>query len=298
MLQEIVGHLAEQADTGFVAGVAVGQRHAVHAPRLPPRPGGTVPVALAGGAAQGRAGLGVKEEGVVGGVVGPHQVLHAGPGVGHGDVAVMRVAGDFAGPVEQRQVQQAVDDEAVVVGGVVGAPGLDELPFFPEAAAQLIGGQQGGLAAGLAAGELIGRHAGGRVQEAHVVVVHVDLALDAVQEAVHLAQGRRFEGVVAGVLPGQPVFAGAETGGPLHIVAGRVEVVFAVGTLEFVGKFGQIAVQDAAGRVQGGAGGFVGELFHGDLLLRSWPARRAARCKQHAGPRPSRGCSPAQATYE
>ncbi|HIX94598.1 MAG TPA: hypothetical protein H9846_03980 [Candidatus Gemmiger excrementipullorum] len=119
-----------------------------------------------------------------------------------------------------------------------------------------------GGAAGLAAGELVRRHAGRRVQKAHIVVVDVDFALDAVKETVDLTQRRGAEGVVAGMLPGEPVLAGAETGRPLDVVAGLVEVLLTVGALELVGKLRQVAAQDAAGGIQGGGRGGGGHGLH------------------------------------
>src|SRR5699024_873762 len=143
---------AEGVQVFGVAGVAVAQHAAVNAPGLAAGPETVVPVALAGGAVAGGAG-GVHEEGVVGGAVGPEGVGQAGGDVPVGDVGVLCVAGDLAGPVEQRQVQQAVDDVAVVFRRAHLAPGLDELALGLEAADELVGGQDGGVPGGGVAGE-------------------------------------------------------------------------------------------------------------------------------------------------
>ncbi len=45
-------------------------------------------------------------------------------------IGVVGVAGGLAGPVEQRHVQQAVDDVAVVVGSAERAPRLKELALL------------------------------------------------------------------------------------------------------------------------------------------------------------------------
>src|SRR5699024_1473102 len=89
---------AEGVQVFGVAGVAVAQHAAVNAPRLAAGPEAVVPVALAGGAVAGGA-VGVHEEGVVGGAVGPEGVGQAGGDVPVGDVGVLCVAGDLAGPV-------------------------------------------------------------------------------------------------------------------------------------------------------------------------------------------------------
>lgn len=54
-------------------------------------------------------------------------------------IGVVGVAGGLAGPVEQRHVQQAVDDVAVVVGSAERAPRLKELALLLKAGAELVG---------------------------------------------------------------------------------------------------------------------------------------------------------------
>ena len=105
----------------------------------------------------------VHVEGVEGRAVGPEGVGHAGGGVFPGDVRVLLLPRLPGRPVQQRQVQQAVDDEAVVLRRAHPPPGLDELPLGLVAADELAGGQDSGLPGLLIPGELIGRHAGGSV---------------------------------------------------------------------------------------------------------------------------------------
>src|SRR5699024_8518400 len=122
------------------------------------------PVALAGAAALGGA-VGVHVEGVVGAAVLPEGVGQAGGGVGRRNGPVFVVAGGLGGPVQQGHVEHAVDDVAVVVGVVHGAPGLQEFAAGLIAGQQLVGGRHGGVTALFAAHQLPGRHAGGAVQK-------------------------------------------------------------------------------------------------------------------------------------
>src|SRR5699024_8757831 len=110
-----------------------------------------------GAAALGGA-VGVHVECVVGAAVGPEGVSQAGGGVGRGNLTVFFVAGHFGGPVQQGDVQHTVDDKAVVVGVVHGAPGLQEPAAGLVAGQQLVGGGDGGVTALFAAHQLPGRH--------------------------------------------------------------------------------------------------------------------------------------------
>ena len=168
-----------------------------------------------------------------------------------GQVGVMGIAGGLAGPVKQRHIEQAVDDIAVVIPRPQSAPGLEELAFFLEAGAELVGGENGSLSAGLAASQLIGGHAGRAVQKAHVVVVHFDLMLDAVHKAVHQREGSLFKGLIAGALIAQPDFAGPKAAGPLVVLALGVDVVDTGVVLAVVGIQRQVPAHQRGGGVQG-----------------------------------------------
>ena len=188
------------------------------------------------------------------------------------DIGVFLVAGDLGGPVEQRHVQQAVDDIAIVVLRAQGAPRLDELALLVEAADKLVGGQDGGVAPLFAAHQLPGGHAGRAVQEAHVVVVHLDVVADAVVEAVHQRERGVLEAVLAGALPGQPHLARPEAAGPLVVLAGGIDVVHAGVILAVAGEQRQVLPHDLHRRVQrracfGRGDGGIGEGFHRKSLL-------------------------------
>src|SRR5699024_9997628 len=236
------------------------------APGLAAGPAAVVPVALAGAAALGGA-VRVYIKGVVGAAVRPERIGQAGGGVSRGDVAVDLLAGDAGSPVQQGDVQHTVDDKAVVVRIVHGTPGLQEPAAGLVAGQQLVGGGDGGVPGLFAAHQLPGGHAGGAVEEAHVMVVHHHLAGDAVGKAVDVHQGGLFERLAAGGLVGQPDLAGPEAAGPLFVGAAGIDAVHAGVVLALPGVQGQIGLYLRAGVGQGLTGfgvgeGAVGEGFH------------------------------------
>ena len=96
-------------------------------------------------------------------MVCPHQVRHAGGGVCKGNFAVAGIPCHLACPVQQRKVEQAVDDQTVVFLCAQRTPCLKELPLLLETGAELVGGKQSRFFAGLAAGKFIGSNAGGDI---------------------------------------------------------------------------------------------------------------------------------------
>ena len=193
------------------------QRDAVNTPGLAAGPGGVIAVSLAGGAAQRGAGLGVEVEGVEGRSIVPDDVVGGRFKVTVGGVGVLMVAGDFGGPVQQRDVHEAVDDQAVVVLGTHSAPGLDEAVPLIVALHELVRRQNAGALALFGAGELVARHAGRRIQKAQVVVVQLDAVFHPVQEGINVFLRPLAERFVAGVLIAQPEQAGPETVGPFDV---------------------------------------------------------------------------------
>ena len=182
-----------------------------------------------------------------------------------GDIGIFAVTGDLAGPVEQREVEQTVDDVAVVFRRAHLAPGLDELALGLEAGHQLVGSLDGGYFAQFAAGQFVGRHAGRAVQKAHVVVVHLDFMVDAVGKAFHQGLGGVAEGFVAGALVGQPDFPGPETAGPLVVFAGGVDAGDAGMVLALVRVERQVDAHLGHGTVQRSGRLFVG---HNGKIIR------------------------------
>ena len=227
-------------------GVGVANGTAVHAPRLSPRPEAVVLIALTGAAALGGA-VRVHKEGVVGAAVRPEGVCQRGGGVGSGDLAVVVAAGHLRCPVQQRYVEHTVNDIAVVVGVIHSAPCLQKFSAGLVAGQQLVGGGNGGVFALFAAHQLPRCHAGGAVQKAHIVVVHLHLAGNAVRKAVHLNQGGGLEFLLPGSFVSQPDLPGPEAAGPLVIGAAGVDIVDTGMVLALVSVQGQIGLHLLAG---------------------------------------------------
>ena len=248
---QIVGqHAAEGVQILGASGVAVADGRAVDAPRLTAGPAGVILIALTGRAAHRAAGHGVHEEGVVGRAVRADGVGQTGRDMLVRQIGVVGVAGGLAGPVEQRHVQQAVDDVAVVVGSAERAPRLKELALLLKAGAELVGSQDSGLSPLLTASQLVGGDTGRAVQEAHVVVVDLDLVLNAVEEAVHEGQRGIFERLVAGALIAQPDLTGPEAAGPLVVLALGIDVMDAGMVLAVVGIQRQIPADERDSGIQ------------------------------------------------
>ena len=125
-----------------------------------------------------------------------------------GDLAVVVATGHLRCPVQQRHIEHAVNDIAVVAGVVHSAPCLQEAAAGLVAGQQLVGGGNGGVFAGFAAHQLPRCHAGGAVQKAHIVVVHLHLAGNAVRKAVHLNEGGCLEFFVPGGLVASQISPG------------------------------------------------------------------------------------------
>ena len=76
------------------------------------------------------------------------------------NVPVLAVTGFFGCPVQKREVQKAVDDQAVVFRGIHSTPGLDEFSFFMETADELVCGLDRRFSSCPVSREFPGRHAG------------------------------------------------------------------------------------------------------------------------------------------
>ena len=92
------------------------------------------------------------------------------------------------------------------------------------AAWKLVGSEKGKNAAIAAADQLPRCHAGGAVQKAHIVVVHLHLAGNAIRKAVHLNEGGVLEFFLPGGFVGQPNLPRPEAAGPLVIGAAGVDI--------------------------------------------------------------------------
>ena len=91
-----------------------------------------------------------------------------------GRVLIPLIPGLPGRPVEQRNVQQAVNDQPVIIPGSKRSPGLDETARFPEPFHQLIRSQKPGPPGRPGAGQLVSGHAGEGVEETQIVVIQLD----------------------------------------------------------------------------------------------------------------------------
>ena len=187
-------------------------------------------------------------------------------------LGIMGIARGLAGPVEQRHIEQAVNDIAVVVFSAQRTPCLKEAALLLKAGAELVSGQNGGAAALFAAGQLVGCHAGRAVQKAHIVVVYLDLVFNPVQKAVHQRQRGIFERRITGALIAEPDLARPEAAGPLVVLALGIDVMNTGMVLAMVCIQRQILPHKSHGGIQRLFGlrlrqDFIGECFHGKPLF-------------------------------
>ena len=227
-------------------GVGVADGASVHAPCLTPCPKAVILITLTGASALGGA-VRIHKKGVVGAAVRPEGVCQCGSGVGGGDLTVVVAAGHLCCPVEQRHVEHTVDDIAVVVRIIHSAPCLQKFSAGLVAGQQLVGGGDSGIFALFAAHQFPRCHAGGAVQKAHVVVVHLHLAGNAVGKAVHLNEGGGLEFFVPGGLVGQPDLTGPEATSPLVVGTAGVDAVYTGMILALPGVQRQIGLHLIAG---------------------------------------------------
>ena len=172
------------------------------------------------------------------------------------DLAVAGVPSDLRGPVQQGNVQQAVDDQPAVLRRIRIPPGLNISAGGLVAGHQLVRRLDGSFFGTGASRQLIGRDTGGDVQKTHVMMVDSQLFVDALQKGFHLLAANfsqsGFYGFDTGVLIGQPYLAGPEAAGPVvdsvGIFAGGVEIALTVGVGEMLLKGGHIVqhLRDAA----------------------------------------------------
>ena len=176
--------------------------------------------------------FGIQENGMPSGVILPDDVLHGGVNVFFCHITVLFISGHIRGPVQQGNIQQAVNNQAIVVFGAQLSPGLNEFAHGLVAGHQLIGRLQGCLPGGFTAGQFIGRNTGGDVQKSHIVVIHTVFDNNAFQERIHLlVAGCAEQSTVTfifGVFVGKPNFTGPKSAGPVGIDAGGIEIVFTV----------------------------------------------------------------------
>jgi hypothetical protein len=179
---------------------------------------------------------------------------------------IAQVAGDVGGPVQQRQVEVAIDDHAAALRRIVQvAPGLDDAGTGVEALHQQLRRAKGRFLRHRAAGELVAGDAGQAVQEAQVVVVGGDAVALARMEAGDVAVRGLPELVGAAEFIGQPELAGPEAVGPLGVVHGGVHTALARRLGESVAEVVEIACDGGDRRDHGAVEPCLGGLLEPGL---------------------------------
>ena len=112
------------------------------------------------------------------------------------NITVFRISGLIGCPVQQRQIQQAVNDQAVILRSIHGPPCLNELAYGMITGDQLVCCLDCRFPALFAAGQLISCHAGRRIQKSHIVMIYFDLIVDTVQKALYLNLTRFFQALI------------------------------------------------------------------------------------------------------
>ena len=188
--------MTEQIDIFCSSGITVSQCHTVDTPCLTSRPGGTVAVTLTGGTMIRCSRLHIEEEGMPGGIILTDHIGNSRMDMLLRNVTIFRISGLIGCPVQQRQIQQAVNDQAVILRSIHGTPCLNELAYGMITGDQLVCCLDCRFPALFAAGQLISCHAGGRIEESHIVMIHFDLIVDTVQKALYLNLARFFQALV------------------------------------------------------------------------------------------------------
>lgn len=81
-------------------------------------------------------------------------------------------------------------------------------------------------------------------------MVYHDFVIDAAEVVLYLYLRRFPEGLIFGMFIGKPYFSGPESVGPVHVIDGLVEMIHAVGILEFIRKLRQILFYLRGGKIQ------------------------------------------------
>ena len=163
MLQKILRHTTKQLNIFFPSGIFVRQRHTVHAPCLTSRPRGAVPISLTSCPMVRRPGLHIEEEGMPCGIVLPYYVCDGGMNMLFRNVTIFTVPRLLRCPIEQRQIQQAVNNQPVVLRRIHGPPCRNKLAHRVISGNQLVGSLYGRFFSLLTSGQLISRHTGRRI---------------------------------------------------------------------------------------------------------------------------------------
>ena len=138
MLQEILGHIAENGNILLSLCIFIGEGAPIDAPCLPPCPGRTVAVPLAGSPMVWLPSFHIEKEGMPSRIIFPDHIFNCRVDMLLCNLPVFIVPCLFGGPVQQREVQQAVNNQPVILRRVHWTPCLDKLTHWMEPAYQLV----------------------------------------------------------------------------------------------------------------------------------------------------------------
>ena len=169
--------------------------------------------------------LRVKIIGMVSGTVRTDQHAQCRMYMGLRFFPVNSVSGYLAGPIQQRQIQKAVDNQPVISRLIWLSPCLQELPLLMKTLQKPAGRLNCGFLRLLAAGQLPGRHTGWRIQKSKIMGIRLNLMIDAVPKGLGLRKRRPFHLGITGTLICQPQLSRPEAVGPLVIWCFRVKVI-------------------------------------------------------------------------
>ena len=124
--------------------------------------------------------LHIKEEGMPGGIILTDHISYRRMDMFLRNVTVFWVSCLIGCPVQQRQIQQAVNDQAVILRCIHGPPCLNEFSYGMIAGDQLVRCLNCRFSALFAAGQLISCHAGRRIEKSHIVMIYFDLIVNTV----------------------------------------------------------------------------------------------------------------------
>ena len=124
--------------------------------------------------------LHIKKEGMPGGIILTDHIGYCRMNVLLGYVTVFRIPGLVGCPVQQGQIQQAVNDQTVILRGIHGTPGLDKLTYGMITGDQLVCCLNSCFFSLFVAGQLISCHTGRRIQKSHIVMIYFDLVINTV----------------------------------------------------------------------------------------------------------------------
>ena len=237
MIQEISCHMLKITDIRFPLRIPVSHRRAVDAPRLASGPCGAIPVSLAGRPMIRLSRLHIHEKGVPRRVILPNDIGDRRMDMLLRDIPVFCVPGLLRRPIEQRQIQQTVDDKPVILRLIHRPPRLDKFPGRMVSGDQLVRRHNSRPFSLPASGQLISGDAGRAVEKAHIVMIYVRLRLDSLIKAVDLNLSCFLQSLVAAPFIGQPYLAGPEARRPVDIGCRPVEALLAVRLFEGMRKF-------------------------------------------------------------